>query len=100
MKNVKTALYLLLSQFIYLLMCAPWFLVALTSIMAFADPNALSSIAGLGLMFFVWLYPAAFVGAAVTCWIFYHKGKFKRAAWMNLLPLLWIVPLVLFFMYG
>ncbi|THF73454.1 hypothetical protein [Cohnella fermenti] len=46
-----------------------------------------------------WLYPLALLISAGTAWALYHLRKFKAAVWVNQIPLLWLIPLLLLLGY-
>ena len=48
-------------------------------------------------LYMMWFYPLPFIGATVASWMLYHKRKFREAVWVGFIPLLWVVPLILFF---
>ncbi|GGG54484.1 hypothetical protein [Paenibacillus radicis (ex Gao et al. 2016)] len=95
MKHAKVNLFLLLFQMAYTLTLLAWILVALTSFMLFDSPEALGDAATVAFFIYVWIYPLAMIGTVVFSWVLYHKRKFKAAVWVNLIPLLWIIPLVI-----
>lgn len=94
MKNVKVSVFLLISQIVYVLMSSIWLITALMSFMMFDSEEALTSAPTILIFLFVWLYPVAVIAAGVISWILYHKRRFKGAAWVGLIPLLWVLPLI------
>ncbi|WP_052350481.1 hypothetical protein [Paenibacillus gorillae] len=94
MKNAKVNLFLLLFQMAYALSLLAWILVAFTSFMLFDSPEALGDAATIAFFIYVWIYPLALIGTIVCSWLLYHKRRFKAAVWVNLIPLLWIIPLI------
>lgn len=94
MKNAKVSLFLILSQILYVLMSAVWLITALMSFMIFDSPEALTSVPTILIFLFVWLYPIALIASGVIGWVLYHKRKFKAAAWIGLIPLIWVGPLI------
>jgi hypothetical protein len=91
MKNTKVGLYLILSQIGFLLFGVLWAIVAMMSFMMFDQPEALKDPVTLSVFLFVWLYPVGFLGSMIASWILYHKRKFRWAAWINSLPLIWVL---------
>jgi len=98
-KNVKAGLFLLISQLIYGVFLVVWLLVALMSFLMFDTPEALADPLTVFLFVVVWLYPLAVIGTIIASWVLYHKRKFKGAACIGLVPLLWLLP-ILFAYYG
>ncbi|MBD2868702.1 hypothetical protein [Paenibacillus arenilitoris] len=96
MKNVKTALFLIISQIIYAVFAAIWALFALLSLTMLDqldDATALQTISYVVIL----SYPIVFIGSAIASWLLYHKRKFKKAVWIGLIPVLWSLSLVGFF---
>ncbi|MBB6637272.1 hypothetical protein [Cohnella thailandensis] len=100
-KNFKACVYLWISQCIYVFMGAPWFFIALMATMGFDNPDTGSaSFKWLMLLYIVnWLYPIALLFSAGAAWALYHLKKFKAAVWVNQIPLLWLVPLIVLLVY-
>ncbi|MFF2090566.1 hypothetical protein [Paenibacillus sp. NPDC058174] len=94
MKNAKVNLFLLLFQMAYALSLLAWILVAFTSFMLFDSPGSLGDAATIAFFIYVWIYPLALIGTIAASWLLYHKRRFKTAVWVNLVPLLWILPLI------
>lgn len=97
MKNRKTAIFLLVSQIVYALFSLAWIIVALMSFMMFDSPDALSDGTTLFVFIMVWMYPVALIGSAIVGWVLYHKRKFRGAVWIDLIPMLWVLGIVLLY---
>ena len=96
MKHAKTALFLFLSQFVYVVFMLVWLIFAVMTLLSmdqFDDLNAMQAIC----LILVWCYPIGFLGAGVASWVLYHKRRFKQAFQIGWIPLLWALPLAGFF---
>lgn len=94
MKNTAVGLYLILSQIGFLLFGVVWAIVAMMSFMMFDQPEALKDPVTISVFLFVWLYPVGYLGSMIASWVLYHKRKFRSAAWINALPLIWVLAIV------
>ncbi|MDQ6423533.1 hypothetical protein RB620_29405 [Paenibacillus sp. LHD-117] len=100
MKNAKAGLFLILSQVGYGLFSLVWIIVALASFMMFDSPAALSDLRTMCIFIFLWLYPVGFLGSMIASWVLYHKRKFRKAVWIDLIPLLWVLTIAGFMVFA
>jgi hypothetical protein len=71
-----------------------WLLFSLTFLMAFDNPEWAKVNWLVGLCYLAWAYPVALISAAVAGWILYARGRHVAAVSLNLVPLLWVAPIV------
>jgi hypothetical protein len=95
-KNVKTAVFLLISQFVYLVFLVLWALFSLLSLTMLDQFEATNAIQKISYVIIL-CYPIALIGSGIASWLLYHKRKFKKAVWIGLIPLLWSLSLFGFF---
>ncbi|OUS68458.1 hypothetical protein B1748_33760 [Paenibacillus sp. MY03] len=96
MKNVKTALFLLATQFLYVFGTIFWAIFVLMTLLMMDQADDINTVQMLS-MIMMYLFPAASIGAPIASWIFYHKRQFAKAAWIGAIPLLWVFPFFGFF---
>ncbi|MBH5320355.1 hypothetical protein I6N90_21415 [Paenibacillus sp. GSMTC-2017] len=96
MKNVKAGLFLIISQFVYVIFTVLWFIFLIMTLLMLDQWDTLNVIQTISLVL-VWCFPIAFIGSGIASWVLYHKRKFKVAVWIGMIPLLWVLPLIGFF---
>lgn len=96
MKNAKTALFLLATQFLYVIGTIFWAIFVLMTLLMMDQADDINTIQMLS-MIMMYLFPAASIGAPIVSWRFYHKRDFKKAVWIGMIPLLWVLPFFGFF---
>lgn len=96
MKNAKTALFLLFTQLLYVIATAFWAFFVLMTLLMMDQVDDIHTIQMLS-MIMMYLFPVASIGAPIAAWILYHKRRFAKAAWVGVIPLLWVFPFFGFF---
>ena len=85
--------FLVVTQIIYLLALFPWVFFAVMSPMAF---DAGFSTWNITFVLAIFLYPVAVIVCSILAWIFRRKRR-KVSIYVNLIPFLWILAALVFF---
>lgn len=82
---------LLISQLFYVATLVPWFFFTAFSygLLAglFKELDTLELISFIAVV----VYPIAIIGSMIGSWIFHKKGNYKKANYLNCIPLLWVI---------
>lgn len=86
---------LVILQVLYGLYLPLWFIVLIGLFMGFDAPSAKDDRLLQTLVWAHMAYPLVYLVTAVLSWYLYKKGRRWSAFWCNLVPVLWIAPLLL-----
>jgi hypothetical protein len=90
---MKTITWLIITQVLAILSLFPWLIMAGLSLLAFDSgygPSAMLFVA------VIWLYPFLPIGCAIRAWWLYRHGKLRGALITTSIPLVVMLPLVLY----
>lgn len=90
---MKGVTWLIITQVLAALSLFPWFIVAGLSVLAFDSGYGLSAVLFVVL---IWLYPLLPLGCAIRAWWLYRHGQQRSALIMTSIPLVVVLPLVLY----
>ena len=90
---MKAVTWLIITQVLAALSLFPWLIMAGLSVLAFDSGYGLSAVLFVAA---IWLYPLLPLGCAVRAWWLYRHGKQRSAVIASSIPLLVVLPLVLY----
>jgi hypothetical protein len=90
---MKAVAWLIITQILAALSLLPWLIIAGLSLLAFDSGYGLSALLFVGV---IWLYPLLPLGCAIRAWWLYQHGKLRGAIITTSIPLVVVLPLVLY----
>lgn len=88
--------WLIVSQLLGVLSLLPWLVIAGLSIMAFDAGFSTEAVLFVGA---IWAYPLLPIGCSILAWVWYAKGRMRRAVIATSVPMVIILPLLLYLVY-
>ncbi|MEW9500961.1 hypothetical protein [Jeotgalibacillus marinus] len=100
MKNRKAAMLLWASHVFYCLFLPVWFIFFGLSMRMFDDPKLEGNILAIVLKYVIGAYPFVVIAVIVVTWLSYQKEIWKKMILVNALPIVWIGPILLLFLFA
>lgn len=100
MNKRSAKLILIVTQCLYAIFLFAWLFFAMISIMMFDAPGSEENKGLVALFILIWLYPAGLAAAVAASWIAYRREKLRGAILYNLIPLLWVLPIMTMLVYA
>ncbi|PPA69776.1 hypothetical protein [Jeotgalibacillus proteolyticus] len=100
MKNNKAALLLWASHGFYIIFLPVWFMFFGLTVMGQDENAQAGNIAGVITEYAIGAYPVILLIVIAISWSSYHKRNWKKMILTNVIPLLWIAPILLTFLFA
>lgn len=97
LRNRSVLIWMIASQLLGALSLLPWLIMAGLAVMAFDSGFSPQAAAFVGA---IWSYPLLPIGAAIVSWFFYAKRRMRAAAIATSIPMVLVLPLILYMGYA
>lgn len=100
MTRKKSALILIILQAFYVLFLPVWLFFTGLSVMMFDSPGSEDHIGLILLFIAIAAYPLGLLGGLIASWVAFSRQKYRGAIRLNLIPMLWLLPIAGMLLYA